>query len=357
MKSAIFNAHNKYMILKHALKENNISQTCMLFGISRTTFYKWHRAYQKHGMMGLESKEPQKPAMPNKVGKSTENEILKYVEKYPADGPKRIYYELKAEGLNVGETGIYNVLKRHGLSTKSKRLEFSKKRSRRNRVNAPDTKPILLNGDTPDAYPGYLVVQRIDYMGRFEGIGKIYQYSLYDAFSKWGFVKLYNKKQDIDVWDYFEVKLAYLMKTFNLNIEHLQTVKSKEFVSFFVSNEKYGEMIDKFKIKHAFIASENNPIVEEMATFNEFLVREFYQKLGEHSNLNSFVSVERAMVKLVREYNFNSVIQTGINSGKRPSDVVLTQAVQNNVDLDTLPLWLMALINATQKEEAEDEKE
>ena len=55
-----FNAYNKYRILKHGFKENNISDTCKVFGISRTTFYNWNRAYQKQGMMGLEVKEPKK---------------------------------------------------------------------------------------------------------------------------------------------------------------------------------------------------------------------------------------------------------------------------------------------------------
>jgi len=359
MKAELFNAHNKYMILKHALKENNISQTCMLFGISRTTFYKWHKAYQKHGMIGLETKEPQKPRMPNKVGKAIENEILSYVQKYPADGPKRIFYELKAEGIKVGETGIYNVLKRNNLTTKASRIEFAKKHARRHSIKfSKPTKTVqtteksleTLSGNSPDAYPGYLVVQRIDYMGRFEGIGKIYQYSIYDTFSKWGFVKLYNKKQDIDVWDYFEVKLVYLMKTFNLNIEHLLTVKSKEFVPYFVNSEKYVEMIEKFGIHHEFILPEKNPLVEEMGEFNEFLIKAFYQNLGKNSNLDSFLNAERTIIKRVREYNFNSVITKGANAGKRPADVVLERAVQNNVDLDTLPLWLMALINSPQPE-------
>lgn len=100
MKSKGFNAYTKQIILKHALKEKNISKTCDLFGISRTSFYNWQRAYKKHGVTGLEEKDRKKPDMPNKVSKEVEAEILAYVAKYPKDGPRRIYYELKAEGID-----------------------------------------------------------------------------------------------------------------------------------------------------------------------------------------------------------------------------------------------------------------
>lgn len=344
MKAEAFNAHSKYMVLKHALKENNVSLTCKLFGISRTTYYNWSRAYEKQGMAGLVVKEPKKPEMPNKVSKSIENEILSYVERYPADGPKRIYYELKAEGFNMGESGIYNVLKRHNLSKKTQRREYSKNKAINNRKRGSKNSLPYFQ-DIAQSYPGYLVIQRIDYMGRFEGIGKVYQYSIYDTYSKWGVAKIYNKKQDIDTWYYFELKLVYLMKTLNLNIDNLITEKTKEFVPYFVKNNNYKDILENFNINHKFIAPEKNTVLDYMSEFNEFLVREFYNKVGENKNLDSFIKVERALHKFLRQYNFSTEIRNGPNAGKVPGMVILERAVQNNVDLDTLPLWIMALIN------------
>jgi len=39
VKTETYNAYTKSIILKHALKENNVSKTCALFEISRATFY------------------------------------------------------------------------------------------------------------------------------------------------------------------------------------------------------------------------------------------------------------------------------------------------------------------------------
>jgi transposase len=349
MKVEVFNAHNKYMILKHALKENNVSKTCKVFGITRTTYYNWNRAYQKHGMIGLEIKEPKKPKMPNKVGKTIENEVLSYIERYPADGPKRIYYELRAEGFNIGESGIYNVLKRNKLSTKVQRIEYSKSKVLHLNANKKNKRLTPNFENTEKTYPGYLVIQRMDFIGTFDGIGKIYQYSIYDPYSRWGVVKLYNKKQDINIWDYFEVKLVYLMKTFNLNIENLITEKTKEFVPYFVNSNKYKEIIETFNISHKFIAPEENTILDAMVDFNELLLKEFYNKIGRDKSMDSFVKIENGIHKFLRHYNFTKVITSGCNAGKVPAIVALERAAHNNVDFDTLPLWILVLLNQSKR--------
>lgn len=349
MKSRGFNAHNKYMILKHALKENNVSNTCEIFGISRTTFYNWQKAYQKRGILGLEIKEPKKPQMPNKVSKNTEQEILGYVARYPTDGPKRIYYELRGEGIDIGETGIYNVLRRNDLTTKTKRIQYSKNKELHIKVNRKDNKEILGLFNKQETYPGYLVIQGIDFMGTFDGIGKIYQYIFYDTTSRWVAVKLYNKKQDIDLWNYFERKLIYLIKIFNLSIDNLITDRKKEFLAYFVNGNRYKEIIEELNINHIFISTEEYTELEEIILFKEILVTEFYNRIPSNNELNSFVKVERALNKFIREYNFNRVISSGYNKGKTPVEVILERASKNNVDLDTLPLWILALINHSKR--------
>ncbi|MGH4117355.1 helix-turn-helix domain-containing protein [Clostridium sp.] len=345
MKVEGFNAHYKHVVLKHALKKNNVSLTCELFGISRTTYYNWNRAYEKHGMIGLEVKEPKKPEMPNKVNKTIEYEILSHIQKFPTDGPKRIYYELRAEGINIGDSGIYNVLKRHHLETKIKRIEYSKNKALHVSMKQKNKKLTTCFKNTDETYPGYLVLQRMDFIGTFDGIGKIYQYSLYDTYSKWGSVKLYNKKQDINIWYYFELKLVYLMNTLNLNIEHLITEKTKEFLPYFVKGDNYKKIIEDCHIDHRFIVPKKNTILDTMGDFNEFLIKDFYNKIATDKNLNSFIKVEHALHKFIRHYNFSRVISSGSNVGKVPAKVMLEKAIRNNVDLDTLPLWILALLS------------
>lgn len=349
MRTKGFNTHTKYVILKHALKENNVSQTCDLFGISRTTFYNWQRDYQKYGMIGLESKEPKKPEMPNKVSKHIEQEILAYVARYPVDGPKQIYYELRAEGMDVGETGIYNVLKRNRLTRKAQRVEYSRNKSLHIKKDRKEDKvePSFFNKQEP--YAGYLVLQRINYIGSFDKIGRIYQYTFYDTISKWATVKIYNKKLDIDVWDFFEVKLVYLLRIFNIIIENLVTEKDKAYLPYFVKGNRYKEIIENLNINHIFVSPEENKAFKEIREFDEFLLTEFYNKINLKSDIDSFSKVEHALNRFVRGYNFKNLISKGPNAGKTPVEVVLERALHNNVDLDTLPLWISALITSSKR--------
>jgi len=53
--------------------------------------------------------------MPNKIRPDIELIIYNYIRDYPTHGPRRISNELKAEGITISETGIYNVLKRKGF--------------------------------------------------------------------------------------------------------------------------------------------------------------------------------------------------------------------------------------------------
>lgn len=349
LKSKGFNSYTKQKILNHALKEDNISKTCELFGISRTTFYNWQRAYQRYGVVGLEEKERKKPEMPNKVSKEIERDILTYVTKYPKDGPRRIYYELKSEGIDLGESGIYNVLKNNDLNNMKQRVEFARNKSKHLKSKRESKIKFTDLFSTNDSYPGYLVIQKIDYIGAFDGIGRIYQYCVFDTDSKWGEIKLYNRKQDIDIWQYFEHKLVYLLETFNLNIENLITEKEREFLPYFVKGDKYQEIIDEFKIKHIFISPTDTEVLDDIRKFNAFLSTEFYNKIPFNNSLDSFEKVEDAMNNFIREYNFSNIISKGNNKGKSPAEAVLGRAIENGADLDTLPLWLLALINSSKR--------
>lgn len=345
LKSKGFNAYTKYIILKHGLKEKNVSKTCELFGISRTSFYNWLRAYEKYGIEGLEEKERKKPNMPNKVSKEVEAEILAYVAKHPKDGPRRIHYELKAEGIEVGETGIYNVLRKNNLNKMNQRMEYAKNKSKSNRLKQKENSNLQAILNFPQKYPGYLVLQKIDYIGNFDGIGRIYQYCFFDVASKWGEVKIYNRKQDIDIWLYFEQKLIYLLETFNLTIDNIITERKREFLPYVVKSNKFNEIIGAYNINHIFAYSEDHYIFKEIIEFNEFLMEEFYKKIPLNKKLDTFRKVEVELYDFIRKYNFLSKIPFGPNAGKTPAEAVLNRAIENGTDLDTLPLWILALIN------------
>ncbi len=48
----------KLKIFQHAKEINNVSKSCRYWGISRDTFYRWKRNYEKYGEKALINKKP-----------------------------------------------------------------------------------------------------------------------------------------------------------------------------------------------------------------------------------------------------------------------------------------------------------
>ncbi|WP_194434102.1 transposase [Paenibacillus segetis] len=335
------NEKDKYQIIRQGIITKNVSKTCMEYGISRTIYYQWYKAYLKHGMEGLTEKE-RKPNMPNKVDKRTEKMILQYVAKFPEDGPKRIYYELQDEGVQVGESGIYNVLRRHGLSKREQREVYAKEIKARKKQDGEAMKQKQPSIDYKmknpgNAHPGYMVQQSIQYMGVFPKIGKVYQYVIYDAYSRLGLVKLYNRKATIHFIDFMTVKILPLMKTLKFEIEHLVTNKSREFTTNWDrGNHRYTEFLHKNNINQVAITADNKEIFQPLETFVVVLTKEFYQQAWSDPTIDSFAILEKRLDLFLRHYNFSRVITDGPNQGQIPSDVVLNYTGQQ----EALPLWL-----------------
>ncbi len=337
----------KHQILMQGAIGNNVAEVCKAAGISRTAFYKWKEAYNKHGMAGLAEK-PRKPVMPNKVDRKTERLILQHAAKFPEDGPKRIYYELQDEGVKVGETGIYNVLRRHGLTRRAQRELYAaalKERKRQStgakdgaRKNKGSVKlPDFRMKDPGNARPGYICQQGIFYLGHFPRVGKVYQYVIYDVFSTLGMVKLYNCKSAIHVIEFMHLKVIPQLKTLHFNIENLVTCQSREFTSNWERGKhKYSEFLHKHQINQVTVSAEDHEIFAPLQQFAAVLAEEFYRQAWGDESIDSFAVLEKRLQEYINTYTFGRVIASGPNRGKIPADVALEYTGQR----DVLPLWL-----------------
>lgn len=331
------NVKSKYNIIKHALKNNNVSKTCQLFGISRTIYYRWYNKYKTYGIDGLANKVNKKPNMPNKVNKATENAILNHVNKYPEDGPKRIYYELKTNGYDVGETGIYNVLKRNGLSKRADRELYSKDKTIKKTYKKQNKQLDYNLMNKNHAYPGYLLIQNISFLGNFKNIGKLYQYAIYDVYSKWGLVKIYNSKNSINAINFMETKIIPLSKTFNLPIKNIITNNGTEFTTSWKNGiHKYSEFLAKNHIEHWTFPISNKSIFTPMEEFLTVIADEFYKSIKVLNKTYSFAKLEKDLENYLKHYNFNRLITTGVHKGNIPAKIVLDY-IDND---ENLPLWV-----------------
>jgi transposase len=104
-----------------------VANACRVFGVHRSTYYAWKQQVDRSGLGMLRPRERRRPAMPNQTPRLVEERIVSFALGYPGYGPRRIASELARErwgGMLVSSTTVWRVLRRHGLSTRTKRLSL-----------------------------------------------------------------------------------------------------------------------------------------------------------------------------------------------------------------------------------------
>src|SRR5215210_1474982 len=102
----------------------SVSEACRVFGLHRSTYYRWKQQVDRHGLQLLRPRERRRPRMPNQIPEHVEQRIVAFALGHPAYGPDRIAAELarpKWGGLAVSANGVWRVLRRHGLNSRGKR--------------------------------------------------------------------------------------------------------------------------------------------------------------------------------------------------------------------------------------------
>ncbi len=311
----------RYVILMHGIKTGNVSRTCEIFNISRTTYYKWYSRYKKYGIEGLKDREKCKPNMPNKISSEVENIILNLVINNPNDGPRRLLYNLKELDIDISEAGVYNVLKRNNLSTREKRIQFAKKNEYTSTSIVNKSNKITLE-DIYNSYPGYALQQGTRYIGKFNNIGKVYIISIIDCFSQFAIAKVYGNKSFQSVKDIFETKLIPMSKAFQVEIKNIITNESREYATNWDGGKhKYDKLLDEYKIKHIKIPATEKSNIAFLENLNDIMYEEFFKSILIKNDYISLDELQGDLQHFMIYYNLERVMEKGIHKGKTPMEV------------------------------------
>jgi len=200
---------HKVGLLNLAAELGNASHACKVMGFSRDTFYRYQAAVEAGGVEALIDANRRKPNIKNRVEEATEATeaaVTAFALEQPAFGQVRVSNELRKREIFISPPSVRSVWLRQNLESFKKRLSALEKRIAETGAVLTEAQVQVLekkqgddvaHGEIDTAHPGYLGSQDTFYVGTIKGVGRIYQQTFVDTYSKWAAAKLYTTKTTI----------------------------------------------------------------------------------------------------------------------------------------------------------------
>lgn len=238
MKTEVKLIKTKLGLLGLAEQLGNVSQACKLFGYSRDTFYRYKELYESGGEVALQEVSRKKPNHKNRIEADLETQAIQMASDFPAYGQLRASNELKKKGIFISPAGIRCVWLRNNLETFEKRLKSLEKRVASEGIILTEAQVVALekakeekvaHGEIETQHPGYLGAQDTYYVGTIKGVGRIYQQTFIDTYTRVAQAKLYDRKVALTAADMLNDRVLPLYEERGIPLLRILTDRGTEY--------------------------------------------------------------------------------------------------------------------------------
>jgi len=279
----------KMLILELAKKSGNVAKTCRNFDVTKSSFYKWKKAYDIGGKEGLKRKRPIAFNHPKKISKEVIDKILELRKDYHL-GPERIkWYLERYHGINVSESSVSRTLVRNGVSRLSKQAS---RRTVHTKRYAKET-------------PGHQVQVDVKFVSLNDSMGnpiRRFQYTAIDDATRIRALKIYKQHNQKNAIDFID----HIIDKFPFRIHTIRTDRGHEFQA------KFHWHVEDKGMRHVYIKPRSPQLNGKVERSHRTDQEEFYQLLSYTDD----VDVNKKLKNWEEFYNFNR--PHGAFEGKTP---------------------------------------
>lgn len=322
---------NKVGLLNLAEELGNISKACRVMGFSRETFYRYRDAVEEGGIKALFNKNRKVPNVKNRTDELTEKAVLDFALEYPAYGQLRASNELRKAGIFISASGVRCVWLRHKLESMKLRLNALSKKVAEEGLILTESQLAALekkqdddlaDGEIETVHPGYLGSQDTFYVGTLKGVGKIYQQTFVDTYSKVSICKLYTTKTPITAADLLNDKVLPFFEENEMGVLRMLTDRGTEYCGKVEQHdyELYLAVNDIEHTKTKARSPKTNGICER---FHKTILNEFYQVTFRKKIYTRLDELQKDLDDWLMFYNNHRTHQGKMCCGRTPMQTLI----------------------------------